>query len=118
SEFGSTAWNIDLAAWKTSWAMLFVRAASLLASALRSIGGGGGISAGGVGRLGSSLRIEAVLAGASAGGAATVIGGGSGRMEAVCAGAGATVRGASGVLLGWLSRRRSIAARARSLASR
>ena len=65
--FGSSAWNIDRVLASTSWAMLFVRVASLVASVRRSIGGGGGMSAGGVGRFGSSVRFEALAVGGALG---------------------------------------------------
>ena len=61
---GSTVWNIDFAAESissaTALARSFAEAASFAAAARRSSGGGVGISAGGVGRFGSSLRMEAV----------------------------------------------------------
>jgi hypothetical protein len=58
---GKTAWNIDLAAANTSWATVVACDAALAASARRSSRGrGGGISAGGIGRFGSSTGTEAV----------------------------------------------------------
>jgi hypothetical protein len=52
---GKTAWNIDLAAANTSWATVVACDAALAASARRSSRArGGGISAGGIGRFGSS----------------------------------------------------------------
>jgi len=60
---GSTVWNTDFAADNMSSATALARSRALAASfaaARRSSGGGDGISAGGVGRFGSSLRIDAV----------------------------------------------------------
>src|SRR6516165_11344370 len=128
--FGRTEWNIDFAADSTSsatdgrpcgWAST--------ASARKSSGGrGSGISAGGLGRCGSSGRAAGGYGGLPSGGVETRIGGGNGWTGGAPAGAGdgtgagaAITRGASGARAGSLAVlarcRRSIAARARSLAS-
>jgi hypothetical protein len=130
--FGNTDWNTDFAAEITSSATdgRFPGAGST-ASARKSSGGrGSGISAGGVGRDGSSVRAPGEASGFESGGVETRIGGGRGCSAGAIAtgaagdaGAVAARGGSWAWAVSWeregsgAPRNRSIAARARSLAS-